>query len=376
MFKNVTKVITSLLVVTTILATSVDVEATSYSSNGEASMLIKTRVASKWEVTIPSAVEFSTVDKEASYEVSVSGDVADTSVISVVPDSTVTLTNDSGQNSINLNVAQDTTSWSGTEISSTPVTTSGLITSDSSAQFGAGVWQGELNFVVRCTEAADVTAEVFNLIKTLEFYGAGDSIMEGYGNNYIGVLDTMNKNYAVNVAKDYSVSGSRITNSANNGTISVHQQIGIALARLNADNYTSNTVFVFDGGGNDAIAIAQGEPGITMSNMDSGNTDIAKAFSDIYGAIVAAQDTAGVRAPMVYIIPKLAADEYNDVNLALQQTIKDLAAMVNDDRLILIDCNEILTATGDLADDKIHLTESGYAKVNKVIVESLYDYYN
>lgn len=37
---------------------------------------------------------------------------------------------------------------------------------------------------------------------------------------------------------------------------------------------------------------------------------------------------------------------------------------------------EILTATGDLADDKIHLTESGYAKVNKAIVEALYDYYN
>ena len=79
---------------------------------------------------------------------------------------------------------------------------------------------------------------------------------------------------------------------------------------------------------------------------------------------------------MVYTIPKLAADEYNDVNLALQQTIKDLASMVNDDRLILIDCNEILTATGDLADDKIHLNESGYSKVNKAIVEALYDYYN
>ena len=92
-----------------------------------------------------------------------------------------------------------------------------------------------------------MTQVKFDLIKSLDFYGAGDSITEGYGNDYVGVLDTLASTFGAKINKDYSISGSFLTNSGDNGTVGIQKQISNALARLNVEGYTNDTVLVIDG---------------------------------------------------------------------------------------------------------------------------------
>lgn len=350
--------------------------AETYETNTDASMAITTMVASKWEVSIPSANSFSTVDKQSTYEISIAGDVADNSMLQVIPDSTVTLTNESGNNSVELTVTQATQSWLGSEISDTPITVSGLIKAPQDSEFSAGQYSGTLNFRINCIEDEDITQQVYDTMRSLNFYGAGDSLMEGYGNNYVGLLDSLHDDYGIKISKDYSIAGARITKVNTNGIIDIQTQISNALARIEAEGYKDNTVLIFDGGGNDAIAAAKGEP-ISFSDMDDPNKDIGMAFATIWGAITGMQDSAGVNAPVVYIIPKLNDAGMESCNAGLQSTILSLKSAVSDDpRLIIIDCNDILTADADLQEDGVHLTSSGYKKVNRAITMALYDYYN
>lgn len=361
---------------TALLVTNMmNVSADSYNSNGNAQMLVTAQVSSTWEVSIPSATNFSIANKSAEYEVVASGDVADTSYLEVIPDEELVLVNDSGLASVTTTVHQDETKWMGTELSDTPITTSGTITAPDDAVFGAGIWSGQLNFTINCNEDTNMTQAKFDLIRTLDFYGAGDSIMEGYGNNYIGVLDNLANTYSAKINKDYSISGSFLTNSGDNGTIGIQKQISNALARLDVEGYTNNTVLVIDGGGNDILKFGQGGSSITVQNMDNPDTDIAAAFSTCWGAITAMQTQKGANAPVVVIVPKLKGEELRDTNAALQSVFTSLQAMASDERFILIDCNNIIT-DDDILSDNIHMNANGYAKVNKAIVDALYDYYN
>lgn len=358
-----------------LMSQTIPINAESYTNNGNVSMLIRTQVASSWEVSIPSSVDFSVANKSAEYTINVSGDVADTSYLEVIPDNEVILMNDSGLSNITTTVTQNKNKWMGTELSETPVSTTGEITAPNDATFGAGIWQGQLNFQINCHEDTDLTPAKFDLIRSLDFYGAGDSVMEGYGNDYIGVLDTLSNTYAAAINKDYSISGSFLTNSGTNNTIGIQQQLGTALARIGTEGYTDKTVLVFDGGGNDMIAYGQGGSNITIQNMDSPDTDIAAAFSNCWGSITGMQTTHGVTAPVVFIIPKFTGEALNDTNTALQSVILSLETMASDNRLLIIDCNDIL-ADSDIQDDNIHVKASGYTKISKAIVNALYDYYN
>lgn len=360
----------------TLLATSIlPVSADNYNQNGTASMLVSAQVASSWEVSIPSSTDFSIQNKSAQYEIQVSGDVADTSYLEVLPDDELVLVNDSGLSSITTTVVQDETRWMGTALSSTPLSTTGTITAPPSASFGAGIWSGQLNFTINCNEDTNMTQAKFDLIRSLDFYGAGDSIMEGYGNNYTGVLDTLSSTYGAKINKDYSISGSFLTNSGDNGTIGIQKQISNALARLDVEGYTNNTVLVIDGGGNDILKFGQGGSSITIQNMDNPDTDIAAAFSSCWSAITAMQTQKGANAPVVVIVPKFKGEALRDTNAALQSVFTSLKAMVSDERFVLIDCNNIIT-DDDILNDDIHMNANGYAKVNKAIVDALYDFYN
>ena len=135
-----------------LLSTTAYVSAESYNQNGTATMSVSAQVASSWEVSIPSSAAFSIADKKAEYTIEVSGDVADTSYLEVIPDDELVLVNDSGLSSVTTTVNQEQTKWMGTVLSETPVTTTGTITAPQDATFGAGIWSGQLNFTINCTE--------------------------------------------------------------------------------------------------------------------------------------------------------------------------------------------------------------------------------
>lgn len=58
-----------------------------------------------------------------------------------------------------------------------------------------------------------------DFIENLEFYYLGDSLIEGYGNNYRGISYYMESTYNTYTAKDYSISGSFLTQPSEKLTI-------------------------------------------------------------------------------------------------------------------------------------------------------------
>ena len=240
----------------------------------------------------------------------------------------------------------------------------------------AGKWSGSLNFDVCYSQlnGIDMT-KVVNKMKDLKMYVAGDSIMEGYGNDYKALSDYLVGNYGVpkGKVKDYSISGAYLTNKGPaNSVVPIQKQISNMLARIHESTTESeNSVIIFDGGGNDVLNyVAQG---ITMTNSGDADSDILSALANSVGAISAMQTEKNFKSPIVYIQPMITAGD-TGVNTAWSQATKQLFDASDLDNLVYIDCNTLLTAD-DIQSDGVHIKDSGYKKICNEIAYKLCTYY-
>lgn len=347
------------------------------SDNSTVQATVTAQIASSWISSIPNTIEIDAGEQKGHYEVSATGDISGDGNISINPDSSFKLSQ-AGKDDITANVTQSKTVFTNADLhNSDENARKGSGTIDVSDTLTAGKWSGTLNFDISYAQlnGIDMT-KVVGKMKNLKVYLAGDSIIEGYGNDYKGVADYLTGNYGVRNSniKDYSTSGAYITNKAPDNVVTpIQKQIGNMLARVNASSTENeNSVIIFDGGGNDVLNYAT--QGITMTNSGDADSDILSAFSNCVGAISSAQSAKGFTAPIVYIQPMITAGD-TGVNTAWSSATKTLADNSGLSNLIYIDCNTLLT-TDDLQADGVHIKDSGYKKICNAIALELCQHYN
>lgn len=149
MFK---KVFSILLAVTLMLGSSNVVLASTTTENDSLQSTVTMQVASSWVVTVPDGIEMGETNT-VEYEASLAGDVAIASSVSIVPASTITLTD--GFEEITATVIQEKQEWTGAEITEEGVTTTGTISIADDVP--AGTWVGTLDFAVVCSESVSAS---------------------------------------------------------------------------------------------------------------------------------------------------------------------------------------------------------------------------
>ena len=209
-----------------------------------------------------------------------------------------------------------------------------------------------------------------DFIKNLEFYYAGDSIIEGYGNNFHGIAKNLEETYGAYTVEDYSVSGSYLVKPA--GAASIQTQIFDMVNHQNSsEDYGRNSVVIFNGGCNDFFN-AQGLK-ITYDNKDNGLMDYSNALRKSFDEILSVSQAKQIEAPIIYVFPyvEMDIDKYN----FWYNITKSIIDEYNNDNIILVKADRYLIRD-DLLDDGIHVRESGYQKLAKVIYNILEEYYS
>ena len=109
---------------------------------------------SSFTVTIPKTITLDT-SKEATYDVKVQGDIKGNEVITVTPDSTITLNDADGKGAVTGNIEQTKTKFNSTEVNQTDgASATGTITAN---DLTAGDWSGSISFTIG--KAQEVTGE-------------------------------------------------------------------------------------------------------------------------------------------------------------------------------------------------------------------------
>lgn len=368
------KKIGTLTLTTLILSSTVlTVNAETAVQDGTLQSQVTAQIASSWVVTVPDSIELA--GKTGTYSVTIGGDVADSTSITVVPQSTFTLTN--GVTQVTAKVEQENQQWLGSSIEPGGTTETGTITIE--GDMSAGTWTGALDFQVNCAENLGNLMEKVAMMKNLDIYTLGDSIIDGFTSwetSFYGTAEALNNLYGVKSFKEYAVSGATLT-EVSTWFPNVTQQIQAAYSRItgNKEGYNSNTVIIMDGGVND-IMLEKDTPddyNITINNWTddkaSGHYDVSASLSYLCYYIDNVLGT-DVNAPFIYVIPRCdAANAELDILKAcivhLQDTHPDL---------IVIDCRDFITDAD--TEDFIHLNASGQTKLAHKIVDALYDYYN
>lgn len=367
------KCLTVILVTMLTLFQALPVSAGSLTSDGNITSDVDASSASIWEVSVPDFT-VNTATGASAGVVSATADLGADSTLSVLPAATVTMTQ-AGKDDVIMDVTQTKTVWTAGELSSTPVTTP--VTLQARTSFKAGAYTGGLQFTVSCSDTTLLNAEKIAVLQDLKLYGAGDSVMEGYSNSYVGLLDVLSSSYRSTIERDYSASGAFITKEGTTGITDIQQQTGMALGRIGT--YTADTVFIFDGGGNDLMEYqtkteASQPTNITLNNWGQPNTDIGSAYINVVSAVDALQNTAGVEAPIIFIqhdLSRQVGASYNDAWKFAFDSAKASMALPN---VIHIDVNTVCSSS-DYQADNIHLKQSGYDKIATAVSDALYDYY-
>lgn len=347
--------------------------ANSTDEDGTLQSTVIAQIASSWVVTVPDSIVLD-ANKSATYSISISGDVANDTSISVIPESSFTLTD--GESDVTANVTQEKQQWIGSEIESTGSSTTGTIAVNNTMT--AGTWSGSLNFLVNCTEdLGDLLAKV-EMMQTLDIYCMGDSIVDGYvgyGNGYYGTSEAIDSLYGTNSYKSYAISGATLTEVSDNLPNVIQQTYGL-YGRLQNTGYDSNKVIIFNGGYND-IVLSKREPdkyNVTVKDWaedkENGHYDIASSLTFIDYLLSNSDGLTDVNAPIIYIVGKC-----NEIDAELTQ-IKEIMVSLqkNDSDILIVDLREFIEDT-DMIDGK-HLNSSGQTKLAHKIVDVLYDYYN
>lgn len=370
----------SILTVTTVILSNlpnvtVNAADNTTSEDGAIQSLVTSQIASSWVVTVPENIGLS--GNQGSYEASLSGDVANTTAISVIPNSQFTMTN--GEVQVTAHVKQEKQSWLGSEITTGAISTTGTI--EIKDDMPAGTYVGSLNFQVNCTEDLDNLLAKVEMMKSIDLYCLGDSIIDGYlsgTNGFCGTAETIDNLYGTKTFKNYAVTGASLTQMETLRP-SIHQQAYLVLDRIkNSGGTTRTTAIVLDGGVNDIILDkADNTKTFTINNFSddiaNGHYDFSTTMSQLlylFGEY-SEQSSKPMDYPIIYIIPK--ADEHNaeleQIKAAMEQ------AQTIYPNLIILDTRDMFTAS-DIAEDFTHLNSAGQAKLAHKIVDALYDYYN
>ena len=159
-------------------------------------------------------------------------------------------------------------------------------------------------------------------MNSLSLHLAGNSVMEGYSNNYNGVGDYLSSTWGSKVMTDYSISGALMTKySAHNS--SVYKSITKIAEKLE-DTYTSKDVVIFDGGGNELIGFDKGDfPDVTFDySGNSTQTDVLTSWASSIGALLDTMEAQGVEAPIIYLMPYVPqASMYETYSQCILSTI-------------------------------------------------------
>ncbi len=351
--------------------------------------------AATYSITLPKTINLSQANPTMDYTITAKGNIGRDDVLSVAP-----VDEDGNREGINIllsdiasnnkkpdlvvDVIQGKTEFSSEEMAVTEndtqvgTSTTGTLTLVSTPEGGTS-YSGKLRFLIECTASADTYSEKIAMFSNLELYGAGDSVMEGYGNDYVGTMDYLEKMYGANVSKDYSISGATIKSYDGYNVVSVGQQIVQMLARMNEEKPTNQTVLVWTGGGNDylkaIISAAESGGDLAAASSDCIHNIIYPTMQQVYSAISAMYANAGVNDFVtVYIIPSLKANIGSDGSSAFAFAMKSLWSNVPDNVLV-VDCTEFMTDE-DFQSDGLHWSDTGYRKVSAKIAEVLYEHYN
>ena len=351
--------------IATLLLGSVPVyAANSTGEDGSVQSQVIAQVASSWVVTVPATINIG-AEQSAYYSVTVRGDVANDTSISVIPDANITLTD--GESTSSASITQEKQQWLGSEVTSDGVTASGNITLDETLT--AGTWAGQLNFTVNCTENLGDLLDKIALMNQVDLYVMGDSVMDGTigtAGQYYGTAEAIDNLYGTNTYKSYAVAGAYITND-NLYMASVQQQAKALKIRVGDSRlYNEHTVIVFDGGGNDIKHILED------ADAEIDNEDIGDAFGAVMSTINSLFDEFDVdyTTPVVYVIPK--TKQLDDEFDFIEDGVKYMQQRYPN--LILVDCREFLTEA-DLG-DYVHPNKAGQTKMAHAIVDAIYEFYN
>lgn len=374
MFKKISLIALSSILVFNSTGMSVNA-ANSTTDNGTLQSQVMAQIASSWVVTVPDSIELA--GKTGTYSVTIGGDVADSTSISVVPQSTFTLTD--GVTQVTAKVEQENQQWLGSSIEPEGTTETGTITVE--GDMSAGTWTGSLDFQVNCTENLSNLMAKVAMMKNLDVYTLGDSILDGFvgwGNSYYGTAEAIDNLYGTKSYKNYAISGATLTETSTRFT-PVVSQLEAAYERLKGtEGYKENSVFIFNGGGND-LTLTKNDPdnhNVTVKkwseDKENGQYDIASTLTYIrYFLTDEGTGLDDANIPFIYIIPKWDAlnTEFDLVEEAVISLQRD------NPRFLYIDCRDFITEA-DMCDDFIHLNSSGQTKLAHRIVDVLYDYYN
>ena len=135
--------------VTSLLASSAVVKAEDTTQQateaGTKSATVEYSQDSSFTITIPKTIVISTETKSAEYSLTVVGDVKGSEKVTIVPDTTVVMSDAKGKDPVNATVTQTKTEFTWDEVVTPGTSTTGTITA---TDLTAGVWTGTLNFTI------------------------------------------------------------------------------------------------------------------------------------------------------------------------------------------------------------------------------------
>lgn len=144
------KLLTTAAIVATmavpVMAEGETTNVNSYTEAGTGHSTVTYTQESTFTVTIPKNIALES-SKEATYEVSVAGDIQGNQEVKVTPATSFTLSDSHGKTDVTATVTQSKTSFASDEIkdSANPAKTTGTI---SAQNLTSGDWSGQLNFTV------------------------------------------------------------------------------------------------------------------------------------------------------------------------------------------------------------------------------------
>lgn len=379
-------IVTSLTLSTTVFAG--DTQSINEEQVADATEVIYETPAS-YTVTLPKYISINNSTGNGSYELAVEGYIGGNEYITVVPKDTdnstaginITLEDISGAASdLRVDIEQTKTRFESNEISvSDGVSTNGTLTVTGTPEKGT-TYKGTMEFLIECSASGSDYINKVNLFSNLKFYGAGDSIMEGHGNNYKGVLDYLTESYGGTILNDYSISGTFLSidgveaiDGEPEVLTPIPYQLAKAVSRSSFEPWDDNTVIIFDGGGNDILNMDRAGTTLDATPTEFGDNpslDIVDAFAVTYSMIDTERADSDADALIVFLVPVFRDVLGTETEYAAK--IKNIASEC--ENLVYVDFNEFIELE-DFQSDGIHLKDSGYKKVTKAIGEAIYKHY-
>lgn len=362
---------TALLIQLTLNTTLTANAETVLNAAGTASVTVSSNVTSTFEVRIPDSITLA--EDGTKVPIYGSGDIGGDETLQITTGSTLVMSS-SGKDDVTLNLSQDATDFTWEQVAST--CTSNISISAIPEAMTSGNWVGTMNVnvnLVSSGESAEYAAKKA-LMRTLNLHIAGDSIMEGFKNNYRGVGDYVSADWGSTVATDYSLSGAYLTQYPNKNSSIYHSMLRIA-DKLNY-GMTAKDVVIFDGGGNELLVYDEGGYDDITFNFSGGvTTDVLSAWAGSINGVLDVMEAQGVEAPIIFLLPYVPQTSMYETYRSKILSAAEKQINQGVDNVFIIDMKDLLQDS-DYNSDKIHWNASAYEKISDKIADVLYDYYS